>query len=214
MKYAYIEITEKCNLNCPFCPSAKWSGHRGEMPLALFEKILARLQGNVQEIFLHVLGEPLLHPQFTEILNAVDASDLRLNLTTNGLLIAKFADRILESKALRQINFSTHAYAYLPQEKELEVLNDTFIFADRLQAERPETQPFSRQFPSILRRSFPSQPSRCGTRAFRSQGGFICTETPVLHGQMVLSKKKKSEHAMALLTNAPFFLTGQLSPAV
>lgn len=138
MKYAYIEITEKCNLNCPFCPSAKWSGHRGEMPLALFEKILARLQGNVQEIFLHVLGEPLLHPQFTEILNAVDASDLRLNLTTNGLLIAKFADRILESKALRQINFSTHAYAYLPQEKALEVLNDTFMFADRLHAKRPE----------------------------------------------------------------------------
>ncbi|MCR5027724.1 MAG: radical SAM protein [Fibrobacter sp.] len=138
MKYAYIEITKKCNLSCPFCPSANLNGHRGEMPLSLFEKILENLQGKVQEIFLHVLGEPLLHPQFAEILKAVDASGLKLNLTTNGVLIAKHADKLLASSALRQINFSTHAYAYLPKEKALNVLNDSFAFAERLNAERPE----------------------------------------------------------------------------
>ena len=138
MKYAYIEITEKCNLSCPFCPSAELNGHRGEMPLSRFETILESLQGKVQESFLHVLGEPLLHPQFAGILKAVDASDFKLNLTTNGVLIAKHADSLLASSSLRQINFSTHAYAYLPRKKALSVLNDSFDFAERLNAERPE----------------------------------------------------------------------------
>ncbi len=138
MKYAYIEITERCNLSCPFCPSAGLSGLRGEMPLQTFEKILDRLQGHVEEIFLHVLGEPLLHPQFAAILQAVDASGFKLNLTTNGILISKHADTILASTALRQINFSTHAYAYLPQEKASATLIDSIAFADRLHAERPE----------------------------------------------------------------------------
>jgi len=138
VKYAYIEITEKCNLNCPFCPSSKLGGHRGEMSLATFENVLFHLQGKVDEIFLHVLGEPLLHPQFLDILNAVDKSHFKLNLTTNGILISQYADSIFASQALRQINFSTHAYAYLPKEKAFAVLNDTLAFADRLSEERPE----------------------------------------------------------------------------
>lgn len=138
MKYAYIEITERCNLNCPFCPSAEFSGHRGEMPLQTFERILGRLQGHVEEIFLHVLGEPLLHPQFQDILQAVNDSGFKLNLTTNGILISKHTGAILASNALRQINFSTHAYAYLPKEKALATLKNSILFADRLHAERPE----------------------------------------------------------------------------
>ncbi len=137
MKYAYVEITEKCNLACPFCPSPALE-RRGEMPIEVFEKVLQRLRGNVSEIFLHVLGEPLLHPQFPEILELADRNGFRVNLTTNGTLIRQYAENILSSSAIRQVNFSTHAYAYLPRERAEKILDDTILFAHKLSRQRPE----------------------------------------------------------------------------
>lgn len=137
MKYAYVEITERCNLKCPFCPSATLEQRR-EMPVDFFKNVLNRLKGNVSEIFLHVLGEPLLHPHFPEILRAIQPADFQLNLTTNGTLISKYENEILGSRSLRQVNFSTHAYAYMPNEKAEQLLAQTIAFAKRLQKERPE----------------------------------------------------------------------------
>ncbi len=137
MKYAYIEITENCNLVCPFCPSPSL-GHRGEMPLELFEKVLHRLQGNVSEIFLHVLGEPLLHSRFSEILSLAEKNGFRINLTTNGTLIRRHAEQLLSSNSIRQINFSTHAYAYLHRDRAKELLDETISFAHKLSVKRPE----------------------------------------------------------------------------
>lgn len=137
MKYAYIEITENCNLACPFCPSPSL-GHRSEMPIDLFEKILNRLQGNISEIFLHVLGEPLLHSRFSEILDLAERNGFRINLTTNGTLIRRHAEQLLSSNSIRQINFSTHAYAYLSQDRAQEFLDDSIRFAHKLTVTRPE----------------------------------------------------------------------------
>lgn len=137
MKYAYVEITEFCNLNCPFCPSPGLN-LRKKMSPEMFEKILQKLEGNVQEIFLHVLGEPLAHPEFPKILNMAERYGFPVNLTTNGTLVPKFETDLLESKTIRQINFSTHAYAYLSPEIAREIFEGTLRIADRFLAERPE----------------------------------------------------------------------------
>ncbi len=108
------------------------------MSLETFEGVLQRLRGHVSEIFLHVLGEPLLHPRFPEILDLAEKDGFRVNLTTNGTFIRQYGDRILSSGAIRQINFSTHAYAYLPKERAERVLDETLLFAHRLSVQRPE----------------------------------------------------------------------------
>lgn len=108
------------------------------MSLELFEKILHRLQGNISEIFLHVLGEPLLHSQFSEILNLAERNGFRINLTTNGTLISQHAEQLLSSNSIRQINFSTHAYAYLPKERAERTLDETILFANKLSILRPD----------------------------------------------------------------------------
>lgn len=108
------------------------------MPLELFEKILHRLRGNVSEIFLHVLGEPLLHSRFPEILDLVEKNGFRINLTTNGTLINRYAEQLLLSNAIRQINFSTHAYAYLPKERAQEFFDDSIRFTHKLSILHPE----------------------------------------------------------------------------
>ena len=40
-------------------------------------------------IYLHVLGEPLLHPNFDQILKLLDEKDFNLQLVTNGILLNK-----------------------------------------------------------------------------------------------------------------------------
>jgi radical SAM protein with 4Fe4S-binding SPASM domain len=118
MNRAYIEISNACNLSCSFCPSPSIKGLRQWMSAALFEQTLDSLKGIVNAVYLHVLGEPLLHPQLAEFVQACAERNLRVNLTTNGLMIGKHAEMLLEANALRQINFSLHALQELPNTEE------------------------------------------------------------------------------------------------
>jgi len=103
----YVEITNRCNLRCDFC--AGTVRPPATMEPAFFERILRQIAPLTSQICLHVLGEPLLHPQFDTILNLCAQAGLEVNLTTNGTLLRDRADRILRAPALRQINFSMQA---------------------------------------------------------------------------------------------------------
>ena len=65
-KKVYVEITNICNLDCDFC--AKTKRKPEHMPLKLFKKVLGEIKPLTDEITLHVMGEPLLHPKFEEII--------------------------------------------------------------------------------------------------------------------------------------------------
>ena len=54
-------------------------------------------------IYLHVLGEPLLHPNFNEILKLLDDKGFNLQLVTNGILLNKYPD-LLTHKSLRKLS--------------------------------------------------------------------------------------------------------------
>jgi sulfatase maturation enzyme AslB (radical SAM superfamily) len=109
MKRAYIEISNACNLRCSFCPSPGIAGQRQWMTQELFETTLDQLQGRVEEVYLHVLGEPLLHPKLETFLAACTDRNLKVNITTNGLLIGSYSGMLLAAPALRQVNFSIHS---------------------------------------------------------------------------------------------------------
>ena len=57
LKKAYIEITNRCNLRCSFCPGTKRVPRT--MTPAEFDLVLERLTGQVEYVYLHVMGEPL-----------------------------------------------------------------------------------------------------------------------------------------------------------
>ena len=65
-KKIYIEITNICNLNCSFCSKDKRK--KEYMSLDNFEHILKKIHNYTDYIYLHVKGEPLLHPNITEII--------------------------------------------------------------------------------------------------------------------------------------------------
>lgn len=95
-----LEITDSCNLTCPTC-YAQSGPHRSQhRSLETILRMLDRVCANEVEPDVVQIsgGEPTLHPQFFEILDACRQRPIRhLMLNTNGIRIAKdaaFAERL------------------------------------------------------------------------------------------------------------------------
>ena len=58
-KKIYIEITNACNLSCPFCIKNKRKINY--ITLDNYKLIINKIKPYTKEIYLHILGEPLLH---------------------------------------------------------------------------------------------------------------------------------------------------------
>ncbi len=114
-KRIYIEITNSCNLSCSFCPPTKREG--SFMSVEDFETILKRLEGHGHFIYLHVKGEPMMHPKFSEILALCEAYGMKVNLTTNGTLIGQYHEVLISSKAIRQISVSLQSQENLADQE-------------------------------------------------------------------------------------------------
>ena len=106
-KRVYVEITDVCNLDCDFCPKTKRKPEF--MSLEVFDEITGKVNEFTDHIYLHVKGEPLLHPLFGEFLDICAKKKLNVNLVTNGLRISEVKDVLLSKPALRQVSFSLHA---------------------------------------------------------------------------------------------------------
>jgi len=106
-KRIYIEITNNCNLNCSFCSEVLRL--RRNMSLEEFEIILNKIKDYTDYIYLHVKGEPLVHKDIIEFINKANEYNLKVNLTTNGVLFNKYAKELGKCKNLNKINFSLHS---------------------------------------------------------------------------------------------------------
>lgn len=107
-KKVYIEITSVCNLACSFCPPTQRA--KGLIKVEQFERVLDQIRPHTKYIYLHVKGEPLLHPRIDQLLDAAHERGFKVNITTNGTLIKKQRDKLLGKPALRQMNFSLHSF--------------------------------------------------------------------------------------------------------
>ena len=105
-KRIYVEITNVCNLSCYFCPTTQREPRF--MSPENFHILSEKISPHTDYIYLHVKGEPLLHPELGELLDICQRQSLKVNITTNGTLIQKNADVLLAKPAIRQINFSLH----------------------------------------------------------------------------------------------------------
>ena len=90
-----IEVTDHCNLRCPICYAESGPHRPGFRDLATIERMLDAVVANEGEPDVVQIsgGEPTLHPQFFDILDAAKRRPIRhLMLNTNGLRIAKDAE--------------------------------------------------------------------------------------------------------------------------
>lgn len=69
IKYAYLETTNHCNLQCSFCNRDEVIGPLKHISLEDWGKLLDSIKHHpIQTAKLMGMGEPMLHPQFDEIL--------------------------------------------------------------------------------------------------------------------------------------------------
>lgn len=107
LKRVYIEITNVCNLSCAFCPGTRRAG--AFMAPADFAQVLRRLQGVTEHIYLHVMGEPLLHPELPALLSLAAERQFNVYVTTNGTLLGERGAALLAAPAVRKVSVSLHS---------------------------------------------------------------------------------------------------------
>ncbi len=95
---ASIEITQRCNGNCPYCDQIKSDR---DMPVSEFGQSLDHLiEEGVDAVALGG-GEPTLHPALSELLKEARTRGLQTGLTTNGrapaLVMGLAAEDLLNS---------------------------------------------------------------------------------------------------------------------
>ena len=105
-----VEVTSRCNLNCPFClvgmqnqlPSTEHDllpRGLGTMETDLYRKIVDdAVAFGIEKMQLHFQGEPLLHKQLPEMVRLAKERGLLTQMFTNGLpLTEPMADRLLDA---------------------------------------------------------------------------------------------------------------------
>jgi len=122
-KKIYIEITNSCNFSCSFCYKSKRT--KRTLSVEEFRFICEKIQPFTKYIYLHVMGEPLLHPHFREIMQTATAFGFNTNITTNASLIEK-QRAVLNDFSPHQINISLHDL-----EEQVD-LNQLSVYLDRI----------------------------------------------------------------------------------
>ena len=113
--YLQIEPTSICNYRCVFCYQTdnkfnkRSDGHMGHMKLETFKLLIDQAEGNIEFISLASRGEPLLCPDFKEMLSYTRDKFYNLKINTNAsLLDEKMSHAILES-GVKTLVFSADA---------------------------------------------------------------------------------------------------------
>lgn len=123
----YVEITNICNRACTFCPGTKRDKRR--MTAAEFSRILDQLVGVTQYLYLHVMGEPLTHPDLPVFVDMASERGFKVAITTNGTLLKKRTDELLSSR-LYKVNISIHSFESGTRDEYLNYINSCIDFAD------------------------------------------------------------------------------------
>ena len=108
LKKAYLEITNVCNLSCDFCPKNR--RRAGFLSLEGFRVLAGRLRPHMTYLYLHLMGEPLLHPQLAEILEIGADLEFRVMITTNGTLLPEQGGLLCASPAVEKVSVSLHSF--------------------------------------------------------------------------------------------------------
>lgn len=107
-KKIYIETTNVCNLSCNFCP--KTERKLGFMSSEEFKEVIEKVKNHTDYVYFHLMGEPLLNKSFGDFIKIANQENINVNITTNGTLINKIKDIIINEGKVRQINISLHSF--------------------------------------------------------------------------------------------------------
>lgn len=178
-KRIYIEITNRCNLQCSFCPPLKQQ--QRDMTINEFEHIIKEIKPYTNYVYLHLKGEPLLHPSLSELFKICHENDMNVNLTTNGFFLAKQADLLFSSFALKRINISLQCLISMTDSQKKVYLENLTLFIKR----------FKNEGKMYL--------------SFRLWNNHLDQKTAILNNELIDFLEKNFESNILANSNKPFF---------
>ena len=108
LRKIHLEISNVCNLHCPFCPGTR--REKRFMTVDEFATLLPKLRPWTDYLYFHLMGEPLCHPELAEFLRLAGDAGFKVILTTNGTLLEEKREILLNAPALHKVNISLHAF--------------------------------------------------------------------------------------------------------
>ncbi len=95
-----------------------------------FKIILEKIKDYTDYIYFHLLGEPLCHPDLEAFLQIAEKMDFKVIITTNGTLLNKCKDILLDSNSHYKTVISLHSFEANDNKNSFEnYLNDCFSYA-------------------------------------------------------------------------------------
>lgn len=122
----YLEITNICNKNCSFCPGTTRKKQR--ITPENFRALASRLRPVTDMLYLHLMGEPLTHPQLGELISIARELGFRVGITTNATLLSRMGQMLLEA-GLYKINLSLHSFEDADENAQRDYVQTCALFA-------------------------------------------------------------------------------------
>jgi MoaA/NifB/PqqE/SkfB family radical SAM enzyme len=106
-KYIDIELTNRCNASCIFCPRDK-TPEQGFMEFETFRKAIDRAIDDYYPPVVHLcgLGEPLLHPEVIKFVDYLTDKKIFSRITTNASLLSPELSKKLLKAGLNELRVS------------------------------------------------------------------------------------------------------------
>lgn len=94
-----VELTNHCNQRCVLCPRQGFTRPLGFMEPAVFARVARECAAHGTRLWLHFLGEPLLHRRLVDLVRlAKEVGVAEVGLSTNGVALhGKLADGLLDA---------------------------------------------------------------------------------------------------------------------
>lgn len=110
-----IEITNFCDMACPYCPHEAMTRPKGHMSAEILEKCIVHSK-NVgrKSLILHHFGEPLLHPKLAERFLQVKEAGLGIQFSTNATLLDKKMEMLMSLETRIDVVVSVHQWRDQP----------------------------------------------------------------------------------------------------
>jgi radical SAM protein with 4Fe4S-binding SPASM domain len=138
----YIDVTNKCNFTCSFCPTGiglqkEISKNSGLMSMDLFEKIVhdfedlvRKTNQKIKKIGLFMMGEPLLNKKISKMIRLVKDAKIAesIVISTNGSLLSEKVCKEISASGIDYVSISM----YGTSDSEYQELNKRFTFNDVL----------------------------------------------------------------------------------
>lgn len=92
-----VEATVACNLRCPLCVTHLVPRSTPHMGLAEVDNVLDGCSSRLRYLNFHLQGEPLLNRDLFEFIRRCSERGVETSFGTNGMLLDRFIDEILDS---------------------------------------------------------------------------------------------------------------------